>query len=40
MVYASEHERIGSRYRETELHRIAERLKGAHETEPSAAEGS
>jgi cation transport protein ChaC len=27
-------------YRETELHRIAERLKGAHETEPSAAAGS
>jgi glutathione-specific gamma-glutamylcyclotransferase len=27
-------------YRETELHRIVERLKGAHETEPSAAAGS
>jgi cation transport protein ChaC len=27
-------------YRETELHLIAERLKGAHEAEPSAAAGS
>jgi glutathione-specific gamma-glutamylcyclotransferase len=27
-------------YRETELHQIAERLKGVHETEPSAATGS
>jgi cation transport protein ChaC len=27
-------------YRETELHQIAERLKGAHETESSAAAGS